>query len=221
MNSHLDYDNLINSVFFKKGSIVFNSGISQPCFREDNLVVFDTTIPTLTKLNNLLKDRDNGVRHSMNIWPALYYSLMNGIIPNDTRRNIVTQWMSTLEVINQLECECLCSILLIGISGSYLGKHRHATTNKQTLTFQFDFPEFGNSDSRDNYINLYDDNDNLTHQLSQNKTNKSVFTIRNNVQHVAYFRNLRFYWIYDFEEYLNFDKINFGDFEFLNFEEIK
>lgn len=219
MNSDFDYEEFINSVFFKKGLIGFNLDTKVPFTRKNNIVQYDTTIITSSTLNNLLQDRDNGTVDTPNVRPSLYCSLLKGIIPNNVRKDIATQWMSTLNVINQLNCEYESSFMLIGIGGSYLDRHKHAKFIKQTLTFQFDFPEFTNPKSnQDSYINLYDDSGNVTHQLAKNKTNKSVFTISDNIRHDAYFKNLRFYWIYDFEEYLDLESVDFGDFEFLKFE---
>lgn len=223
MNDNIDWHNFLDSSVCLRGMISFDTENNQPIFRENGIILFDTSIPSIDKLNKLLSNGTQGQRgNTRDMWPSLYITLT--LLPDNLKKNIVTQWISTLQVIEQLSVKSSLSFLVIGRPGKYLPKHRHGNLTKQTLTFQFEFPNYTEATTYNldnSYIRLYDANDCATHELVTGKTNVTAFTIMNNTKHDANFKNLKFCWIYDFDNYLDLDKVDLGDFEFLEFKPVK
>jgi hypothetical protein len=209
-----EYDALINSLFFKKGEIVF--GPEGPTLRTNKIAIYDTAAYSINE-SILDRDVDNSPMIETRVYTSLFYNLIYSTLLKGVKQKIVYQWTSTIKVIKQIGINPRSSFLMVSIGGSYASKHKHDPTVKQTLTFKFEFPEFTDSLYRDDAINLYNENDVITHRLLTGKTNKSVFVIKENMKHDAHSKCLKFFWIYDFDEYLDLSNIDFGDFEFVEF----
>jgi hypothetical protein len=226
MNDNIDWGEFLKSAFCLNAKLVFDTKDNQSMYRPNGIISYDTSIPSMDKLSKVLNNEEKTLLNKVNvfpIWPSLYYSLFMPTTSGVFKKNIIDQWMSTLRIINQLQAEPILSFLIIGDSGKYLNKHQHFELTKQTVTFQFEFPTFSNltlPDLKDSSIKLYDENNNVTHELARGKSNKTMFTILDDCKHDAYFKHLKFCWIYDFRDYVDLSKVDFGDFEFLNFSPI-
>lgn len=213
--SAFDLDYFINSTFCKKGSVVFNTDNKNPQFRLDRIIQFDATIPSIKKINSLINDRQQEKFELINIWPSLYNSLVRSTLPDELFNIISIQWQSVLNVINQINIEPEIGVLMIMLPDVHIVTHTHQSNIKQTLTFEFNFPEHNCDSKEESYIRLYLDNKIVN--LKKGTSNKTAFTILDNVKHSAYCKNLKFFWVYDFSEHLDLSKVDFCDFEFLNF----
>jgi hypothetical protein len=213
-----DLDYFVNSTFCKKGSVVLNTN-KNPQFRSDRIIQFDASLPDFKKVNSLREFRNNQNSETINIWPSLYTSLTRSTLSEEMFILVSSQWQSVLNVIRQIDQEPDIGSLMIMLPDVNVVKHTHQSSIKQTLTFEFNFPEYTCDSLNESNISLYIDD--RAFKLKHGSTNKTVFTILNNHEHSAYCKNLKFFWVYDFVNYIDLSKVDFGDFEFLEFVSIK
>lgn len=213
-----DLDYFVKSTFCKKGSVVLNTNNKNPQFRMDRIIQFDASLPDFKKVNSLIDFRNRQNSETINIWPSLYTSLTRSTLSEEMFTLISSQWKSVLNVIRQIDQEPDIGSLMIMSPDVSVIKHTHQPSIKQTLTFEFNFPEYTCDSSNESDISLYVDDQVL--KLKHGSTNKTVFTILDNIEHSAYCKNLKFFWVYDFNNYIDLTKVDFGDFEFLEFVSI-
>ena len=220
--SQSEYEDFKNSLFLKKGEIIFRN--DQVELRNNRVMIYDTNIYRIDEFllnRDIINRPDNINTHQFEntVYVSLFNSLMFSTLSKDIKKKIVSQWTSTLKVINQIEIGPSYSGLVISLGGSDIKKHKHESFTKQTLTFQFEFPKFLNHLYEDT-INLYDDTGDITYKLQPRKTNKSIFTFRDNVVHGGVSRHLKFFWYYDYEKYVDLTNIDLGNFEFIDFNPV-
>jgi hypothetical protein len=222
MNYNIDWGEFLKSAFCLKALVEFDINTNVSKFRDDGVIQFDTTLydsDNIRSLHNQVLPKDIG--ESRSIWPSLWYSLIAthsldiGII-----RLIERQWSSVLNVIEQLKYKPFRGFLLIMPPGSSVYKHKHASYIKEALTFQFNFPEYVDNTLPKSAVRVYDSKTDDIRYL-KSSTNKTLFTLKDDIIHDCFCNNLRFLWVNFFTEHIDLKNIDLGDFELGTFEPVK
>jgi hypothetical protein len=220
MTDDLDFEGFLSSPFCRKGSLSMTRPRFEPLFRNNGVIQFESTVFTKHDVSKIVMNQFVNGKDSPNIWPALYYNLLAAQTIGPFKTLIQNQWTETLDVISKIDAQSVSSFFLIIKPGGGLSKHIHSPKIKQTITFKYNFDFLDmNSKVEKSYVKLFEEEQ--TQIMFDETLDKVIFTMLDNTPHEAMCKNLSFFWIYDFEEYIEFPtNHDFRIGEFHNVQEI-
>jgi len=194
----LDFQYLQSSRFFQFGSYSLEfSENKEGSAQKRNISLFDAFwYPPTYSISDL---------HSKNYVSSEGYfgaSLERALDPTvklSVRNTIVNQWNETYNVVNKLNVSPKAVHFAIQPPGALWKKHTHSINCKQTLTFCYGFTE--QAISGDNPSRFVVDNG--TEYSFVYPGNRFYFTFKDNLKHQSISNEWRFFWIYDFDQYID------------------
>lgn len=219
MNDNINWSEFLKSTFCLKGLVEFDIDTNKSKFRGDGVIQFDTTMYNLNNIQSLYSHvLPKDIGESRSIWPSLWYSLIAAhSLSDDIIKLIQYQWSSVLGIIEQLKYKPIRGFLLIMPPGSNVYKHKHASYIKEALTFQFNFPKYVDKTLPNSAVRVYDKESGKIRYLNSS-TNKTLFSLKDDIIHDCFCNNLRFLWVNFFTEHIDLKNIDLGDFELGIFE---
>jgi len=197
---HSRFDYQTGTYFLNKPSILFETSIFLR-FHHDEINNF-----------NELENKPGGFDKSQALVHLKKALLINDplFLDIEFKKEIARQWLETSTIIDTLEKKPKWSILLINEPGIVVPKHTHKF--QQTLTFCYTF--------EDEKANVFDNSCLILGSNGERKVNftndkKSYFTILDFLPHEVRSNEWRFFWVYDFDEYVSIPKEDEIDFTYL------
>jgi hypothetical protein len=137
------------------------------------------------------------------------HKFLSDSLPSNLKQVILDQWIEVGSIVEGLGVKPITAHFVILPAGKNVITHRHMPICKHILTFMYRFME--------NSINTYDSS-----YLDINRkvqiypdTDKVCFSIYDNLPHSSVSNEWRFFWVYDFDQYVNVP----SDIDFLNMSE--
>jgi hypothetical protein len=194
----LDFHYLQSSRFFQFGSysLEFNEN-KEGSAQKREVSLFDSLwYPPSYSISDL---------HSKNYVSSEGYfgaSLERALDPTvrlPVRNTIVSQWNETYNIVNKIKVRPKAAHFAMQPPGADWKKHDHSTNCKQILTFCYKFDEFAISNNEPSRFII----DNGIEHTFIYPNNKFYYTFRDNLFHKSISNEWRFFWIYDFDQYID------------------
>ena len=126
-------------------------------------------------------------------------------VKSEFKDMIVDQCAETYDVVNKLNVRPKAVHFAMQPPGAFWKKHTHSVDCKQTVTFSYGFSEQAiTSDEPSRFIV-----DNGKEHEFVYPSNKFYFTFRDNLAHKSISNEWRFFWIYDFDQYVDVEASEF------------
>jgi hypothetical protein len=197
---HCRFDYQTSTYFLYKINVLFETSISLR-FEQHEINNF-----------NQLENKPSGFDKSQALVHLKKALLINDplFLDIEFKKEIARQWLETSTIIEKLDKKPRWSILLITEPGIVVSKHTHKF--QQTLTFCYKFD--------DERADVFEDScfilgPNGERQVNFTDDNKFYFTFLDYLPHEVRSNEWRFFWVYDFDEYITIPKEDEIDFTYL------
>jgi hypothetical protein len=202
----LDFHYLQSSRFFQLGSYSLEFNENKEGFAQKREVsLFDAFwYPPLYSIFDL---HSKEYASSEGYFGASLERALDPTVKLSVRNTIVNQWNETYNVVNKLNVSPKAVHFAIQPPGASWKKHTHSTNCKQTLTFCYMFTE--QAISGDNHSRFIVDNG--TEHSFVYPSNRFYFTFKDNLKHQSISNEWRFFWIYDFDQYIDIPNSDFTE----------
>jgi hypothetical protein len=190
MNNELNFDNFVNSDFYKKASYHY---FYDKTTEEIRNVRGSYSIISTTMLNeDLLLDIPESQTFK-NIYPELYYLLYSSKLDILFRKLIVDQWVEVIKHTKMQEVFPSMSYLLLIPANTTIQPHKHIGFSKQTVSFIYNY---NFSESNNNYIMVND----IEFKIPPKE--KILLNMYDNPCHSAYIDNgFWFIWVNEYKKH--------------------
>jgi hypothetical protein len=158
-----------------------------------SLASFDTTI---VDDELLLKIRERDYQNvAMPVGPALSRAL-DSTVGDENRKALIDQWREVEAIVSALPVRPYVANLIVQPPAGADRLHTHAKVCKQTMTFCFTYTEESIESSSESHLFISDTIVPYTNE------HKIMFSFRDNPKHRSVSNEWRFFWVYDFDKYV-------------------
>lgn len=194
----LDFHYLQSSRFFQFGSYSLEFDENKECFVQKREVsLFDALwYPPSYSISDL---HSKEYASSEGYFGASLERALDPTVKLPVRNTIVNQWNETYNTVNKLNVSPKVVHFAMQPPGALWNKHTHSVNCKQTLTFCYKFDEFAISNDEPSRFVV----DNGTEHSFVYPGNRFYFTFKDNLKHQSISNEWRFFWIYDFDQYID------------------
>ncbi len=130
---------------------------------------------------------------------------LDSTVKETVRTAIIDQWAETYDIVNRLNVEPNSVHFAIQPPGAEWNKHNHSIDCKQTLTFCYTFNEYAIEGQGESKFVVENE---IEYDFIFPK-DKFYFTFRNNLLHKSISNEWRFFWIFDFDRYIDIPASDF------------
>lgn len=204
MANELDFHYLIVSKFFETGQYSFSLN------DEGNLIVqkrevslFDAHCSPSSQTIRRLHEKT--YQTSEAYLGASLSRALDSTVKQSVRTAIINQWAETYDIVNQIDTEPSSVHFAIQPPGAEWNKHTHSIDCKQTLTFCYTFNEYAIDGSEQSRFVVENE---IEHDFIFPK-DKFYFSFRDNLPHKSISNEWRFFWIFDFDRYVDIPSSDF------------
>lgn len=192
----MNFADFKESTFFKLGLSALHPRTENLFFKEGNLT-FDAS---LYSMNDILQlEKYNLTFMDIGIKPHLYRSLIRkNSITTEWKNIIITQWDEVNALIKKIPYPYISAQFTVQSPDNYIIYHTHSEISKHVLTFVYTFDE--NYSEYTGYTSWVKDN--KTHRFNYPSKNKFFMSFYDNVPHDSKSNIWRFFWVYDFYQYV-------------------
>jgi hypothetical protein len=190
MNTDLNFNNLINSDFYRKASYHY---FYDKTTEEIRNVRGSYSIVSTSIINeDIILDISESNTYR-NIYPELYYLLYSSELDVVFRKLIIDQWTEVIKHIKMHNTFPSMSYLLLIPSSNTIQPHRHIGFSKQTVSFIYNY---NFSETNNNYIMV----NGVEFKIPPKE--KIILTMHDNPWHSAYIHEgFWFIWVNEYKEH--------------------
>jgi len=193
----MNFADFRNSSFYKVGRTRFD--LKEKEFKKIDYLLIDT-LP----LSHIDESKEYMLEETYKRPGSLYHTVTTthlrralevekDYLPVEFRKLIAKQWQEVVGIVNKLNSTPVLSFLFIVPPGASVHKHRHGHIQTVTFCYSFDEEQVEHGD----YL-LMDGK-----HIDFPEENKFYFTFINNAEHEVFTSKWRFFFLHDFDEYVN------------------
>jgi hypothetical protein len=205
MASDIDFYNLLACRLFDLGRYTLGvSETGEPQLLKRDVPLFDARLNSLP--NEISKLHDKEYRTSEAYFGASLARHLDPTVKLPLRTAIINQWAETYEVVNRIPVIPSTVHFAMQPPAAPWKKHNHSMDCKQTLTFCYTFDEHSINNPEPSRFVI--NNNGIDYSFIYPK-DKFYFTFRDNMLHESISNEWRFFWIFDFDQYIDIPDTNF------------
>lgn len=212
--SNLDFKEFRNHLMFKTGCVAYNQKTGE--FYTKDTACYDALIVDESHLD-LLEVRKYPITVE-SVMPALA-RLIDAKNPRGFQQEIVKQWREVTSIVKSTGVQPTNSLFVVMPPGTKLIKHKHEPIAKQILVFGYKYDDEKIENAEQPTRMYIGENGERTWYFPDD--HKIILTMKGNPSHEPFTNEWRFFWTFDFPEYVTLDESVFSEFTKTELDENK
>lgn len=206
MENNIDFYNLIASAFFYIGTTAMTPDENKNMvYQKRDVSLFDAycnvTPTSIRELHN------KTYRSSEAYMGASLARALDPSVRQNLRTAIIDQWAETYDIVNSLSVKPSLVHFAMQPPGAHWGRHTHSIDCKQILTFCYSYNDCRIENEEPSRFIIETNKGDISFVYPNGSF---YFTFRDNPIHQSISNEWRFFWIYDFAEYVEIPELKFN-----------